>query len=284
MCDESAEAETDISQLTKDTFDSVKQHDGDRDVVFCHECSAEWYRDENGLTCPKCQNELVEMVCFLLSFSPSHNTDLGEQVEPEYDPLDLAVHTTPTGPRLSKTDLLIGLSGDGGPSRAFKPSARGSTSGFRRFADRLFSRKKTDHIEPQDDKPFSDIFVRFPTLTLKACAILIKVYTRRLNPLRKKKSVFADFLRRTQGEDVSPTSHSVSDLDSFLHIMLTFYMAPLKALPPKDLTKPISKYFIKSSHRTIQRGTSLNSLPSSRSIREVNILAYPPCRTGSDFE
>jgi rubrerythrin len=67
--DESAEAETDISQLTKDTLDSVKQHDGDRDVVFCHECSAEWYRDENGLTCPKCQNELVEIVCFLLSLS-----------------------------------------------------------------------------------------------------------------------------------------------------------------------------------------------------------------------
>ncbi|KAM5364018.1 hypothetical protein ACJA88_013286 [Fusarium oxysporum] len=254
--DESAEAETDISQLTKDTLDSVKQHDGDREVVLCHICSAEWYRDENGLTCPKCQNELVEIV------------------EPGYDPLDLALHTTPTGPRLSRTDLLIGLSDDGGPSRASKPSARGSTSGFRRFADRLFSRKKADHIEPQDDKPFSDTFVRFSTLTPQACGILLKVYARRLYPLIKKKSVFADFLRRTQGEDVLPTSHSVSDLDSFLHIMLTSYMDPLKALPPKDLTKPISKYFIKSSHRTIQRGTSLNSLPSSRSIREALYAGY----------
>lgn len=65
--DDSAEAETDISQLTQDTLESVKQA---RDMVYCHECSARWYRDEDGVECPKCQSEVVEIVrCLLLFFA-----------------------------------------------------------------------------------------------------------------------------------------------------------------------------------------------------------------------
>ncbi|KAJ0126899.1 Xylosidase/arabinosidase [Fusarium oxysporum f. sp. albedinis] len=35
---------------------------GDREVVYCHACAAEWYRDEHGLTCPACQGDIIEIV------------------------------------------------------------------------------------------------------------------------------------------------------------------------------------------------------------------------------
>ncbi|CZR62271.1 related to COP1-interacting protein CIP8 [Phialocephala subalpina] len=35
---------------------------GPREVVFCHQCANEWYRDEHGLTCPRCAGEIIEIV------------------------------------------------------------------------------------------------------------------------------------------------------------------------------------------------------------------------------
>lgn len=36
-----------------------------REMVYCHACSAEWYRDEHGLACPRptCGSDAVEIVC-----------------------------------------------------------------------------------------------------------------------------------------------------------------------------------------------------------------------------
>lgn len=31
-------------------------------VIFCHECSRQWYRDEDGLSCPNCGSEFTELV------------------------------------------------------------------------------------------------------------------------------------------------------------------------------------------------------------------------------
>ncbi|KPM37106.1 hypothetical protein AK830_g9463 [Neonectria ditissima] len=42
-----------------------------RDVVFCHACSNEWYRDSHGLECPRCGGEITEII------------------EPDNDPRDL---------------------------------------------------------------------------------------------------------------------------------------------------------------------------------------------------
>ncbi|RSL89424.1 hypothetical protein CEP51_001223 [Fusarium floridanum] len=42
-----------------------------REVVFCHACSNEWYRDEHGLTCPECHGDITEII------------------DPENDPRDL---------------------------------------------------------------------------------------------------------------------------------------------------------------------------------------------------
>lgn len=34
-----------------------------REIVFCHQCAHEWYRDEhNGLDCPSCQTEVTEII------------------------------------------------------------------------------------------------------------------------------------------------------------------------------------------------------------------------------
>lgn len=35
---------------------------GDREVVYCHACANEWYRDNHGLTCPRCQGDIIEIV------------------------------------------------------------------------------------------------------------------------------------------------------------------------------------------------------------------------------
>ncbi|ROW02333.1 hypothetical protein VSDG_02470 [Cytospora chrysosperma] len=33
-----------------------------REVVFCHNCSNEWYNDEHGLQCPRCRSEICEII------------------------------------------------------------------------------------------------------------------------------------------------------------------------------------------------------------------------------
>lgn len=33
-----------------------------REVVYCHACSNEWYRDERGLQCPGCYSDITEIV------------------------------------------------------------------------------------------------------------------------------------------------------------------------------------------------------------------------------
>lgn len=33
-----------------------------RDMMFCHECNDEWYRDEHGLTCPECGSDFTEII------------------------------------------------------------------------------------------------------------------------------------------------------------------------------------------------------------------------------
>jgi len=38
------------------------QAGNNRDLVFCHQCENEWYRDEHGLECPDCHSDVVEIV------------------------------------------------------------------------------------------------------------------------------------------------------------------------------------------------------------------------------
>ena len=34
-----------------------------RELVYCHECQDEWFRDDSGLVCPTCGSDFVEIVC-----------------------------------------------------------------------------------------------------------------------------------------------------------------------------------------------------------------------------
>lgn len=35
---------------------------GPREVVFCHQCQNEWWRDEHGLCCPRCDSDITEII------------------------------------------------------------------------------------------------------------------------------------------------------------------------------------------------------------------------------
>jgi hypothetical protein len=36
-----------------------------KEIVFCHMCNSQWYRDQHGLICPVCEGEITEIVCYL---------------------------------------------------------------------------------------------------------------------------------------------------------------------------------------------------------------------------
>ncbi|KAG4270081.1 hypothetical protein FPRO04_11773 [Fusarium proliferatum] len=237
--DDSAEAETDVSKLTQDTLESIQV----RYLVLCHQCSARWYRDEDGMQCPKCQSEFVEIL------EPESGSDVSDTSSVE------SVGT-------SRFATIKSRDGYGEENRhssdatGSKPSTRESISGFRRLTDRLFSRKKINNIEPRPGQDAPETLVKFLGLKQSAVAnqqawkILSNVYYRRLDSPTKTQSMFANFIRDVQHEDVLSTHPPVSDLDTFLQVMVGFYLSPLKPLPPKDLSKPISNYFINSSHET----------------------------------
>jgi hypothetical protein len=42
---------------------------GPREVVFCHKCENEWYRDEHGNTCPNCKGNIVEIVSISIFYN-----------------------------------------------------------------------------------------------------------------------------------------------------------------------------------------------------------------------
>lgn len=35
---------------------------GSREIVYCHHCENDWYRDESGLVCPRCDSDITEIV------------------------------------------------------------------------------------------------------------------------------------------------------------------------------------------------------------------------------
>ncbi|KAF5574534.1 1-phosphatidylinositol-4 5-bisphosphate phosphodiesterase [Fusarium pseudocircinatum] len=265
--DESAEAETDVSQLTQDTVEPVglvEESERDRDVVYCHECSAEWYRDENGLVCPQCQSGVVEII------------------EPETDPRDQSLKKTSTQPRLLADSLekaRVRLEPHRDIASASKSSTREPASGFRRFTDRLFSRKKLVYIDPQDGQGAIDNLVQFLGLKQKAVEnqkaweVLFSIYHRRLDSPTKTQSMFDNFIRDVQNQESLPTLHPVSDPRSFLQVMVKFYLDPLEQLPPKDLKKPISDYFINTSHRTLLHTLS-ESDNAYDALKEVLYFGY----------
>lgn len=55
-----------------------------KEIVFCHMCNSQWYRDQHGLICPVCEGEITEIVCYP-SMIDDGGTD-GVKVSAESDP------------------------------------------------------------------------------------------------------------------------------------------------------------------------------------------------------
>ncbi|EDU47923.1 RING-finger-containing ubiquitin ligase [Pyrenophora tritici-repentis] len=51
-----------MDQSSNQDAPSQNQRSGHRDMMFCHECNDEWYRDEHGLSCPECGSDFTEII------------------------------------------------------------------------------------------------------------------------------------------------------------------------------------------------------------------------------
>ncbi|KAJ4410270.1 hypothetical protein N0V82_009290 [Gnomoniopsis sp. IMI 355080] len=79
-----------------------------------------------------------------------------------------------------------------------------------------------------------------------------------------------EFLIETQGGLVRPLDKEIYTLGDFVYIWLHDYSKALRPAGEKDLSKPISNYFISSSHNTyIGLGNQLNGEVSAEAYRTV---------------
>lgn len=67
---------------------------GSREVVYCHQCDHEWYRDEHGLVCPRCDGEITEIVSIDGIYFDEVLTET--QITSESDPRP--IHEAPPSP------------------------------------------------------------------------------------------------------------------------------------------------------------------------------------------
>lgn len=83
---------------------------------------------------------------------------------------------------------------------------------------------------------------------------------------------FVEFLQNVQGEtavDLSKDSRDNYALGDFLYIWHTLSSEAISPLPEKDLSKPLTNYFINSSHNTYLVGNQLASRSSPEAYRSV---------------
>ncbi len=60
---------------------------GPREVVYCHRCENEWYKEDHGLVCPRCDGEITEIVRIGFEDVGASERDLtSSQITPENDP------------------------------------------------------------------------------------------------------------------------------------------------------------------------------------------------------
>lgn len=84
--------------------------DAGREVVFCHACSNEWYRDDHGLICPNCESEVTEivrpsktmavLVCNCVMWTNCSHADHHVQVNSDNDPRQMDNSSASSSPGL----------------------------------------------------------------------------------------------------------------------------------------------------------------------------------------
>ncbi|KAM0237871.1 hypothetical protein ACHAP5_008879 [Fusarium lateritium] len=129
----------------------------------------------------------------------------------------------------------------------------------------------TDRLNPKARKARKDLAK--PPETSDTASILMALFEElKRGDVVLSRFKFRAFLENTQGE-TAQTSFSLAqddyDLEAFTNIMLKSSMNAIRPLPPQDLSKPITNYYIDSSFNTYLTGNQLNSRASASPYRHA---------------
>ncbi|KAK6221871.1 hypothetical protein QIS74_04743 [Colletotrichum tabaci] len=119
-----------------------------REVVYCHACSHEWWQDEHGLQCPRCDSEITEIVSPEndpreiedgppLHDSPSRRGRYDDDSDPEEADIEEHLHRGPGGFVVHRTiwDNSQRPSQSPNPNTRQPPDANDGDQIIRRFID-----------------------------------------------------------------------------------------------------------------------------------------------------
>ena len=115
--------------------------------------------------------------------------------------------------------------------------------------------------------------VHFSSEILEALDLLYEQLRGRDKLLSKKK--FAAFLSDVQGETDYSLEKDTYNQGQFRLVLFGFLHKALSPLPPKDLSKPLTNYFISSSHNTYLNGNQLASRSTPEAYQSVRCKSHP---------